>query len=88
MCGIAGKAYFTKNKVLLPYELYSMGRKIDHRGPDDRGIFISKNKRVGLVSTRLAIIDLSRNGHMPMSYLNRYTITFNGEIYNFQEERT
>ena len=64
-----------------------MAGEIIHRGPDDEGIFISKNRRVGLVSRRLAIIDLSQNGHQPMTYLNRYTITFNGEIYNFQDEK-
>ncbi len=64
-----------------------MTKSIAHRGPDDEGVFISKDKRVGLGSRRLAIIDLSERGHQPMSYLNRYTITFNGEIYNFQSER-
>lgn len=87
MCGIAGKAYFTKNKEIKPQELLLMGKAIIHRGPDDGGIFISKKKNVGLVNRRLAIIDLSVKGHQPMTYLNRYTITFNGEIYNFQEER-
>ncbi len=87
MCGIAGKAYFTKNKEVTSQELILMGKAIAHRGPDDSGIFISKKRNVGLVNRRLAIIDLSQNGHQPMSYQNRYTITFNGEVYNFQEER-
>jgi asparagine synthase (glutamine-hydrolysing) len=87
MCGIAGKAYFNKNKEIHRREIKTMTDSIAHRGPDDEGIFISKNKRVGLGSRRLAIIDLSKRGHQPMTYLNRYTITFNGEIYNFQEER-
>ncbi len=64
-----------------------MTTSIAHRGPDDEGIFISKDKKVGLGSRRLAIIDLSQRGHQPMTYLNRYTITFNGEIYNFQFEK-
>jgi asparagine synthase (glutamine-hydrolysing) len=87
MCGIAGIAYFGKNKEVHPREIELMTSKIAYRGPDDEGIFISKDKRVGLGSRRLAIIDLSKRGHQPMTYLNRYTITFNGEIYNFQEER-
>lgn len=87
MCGIAGKAYFNKNKEIFPREIKLMTDSIAHRGPDDEGIFISKNKRVGLGNRRLAIIDLSKNGHQPMHYLNRYTIVSNNEIYNFQEER-
>src|SRR5258706_9767730 len=87
MCGIAGKVYFTKNKDVHPQEIKLMTTSIAHRGPDDEGIFISKDKKVGLGSRRLAIIDLSQRGHQPMTYLNRYTITFNGEIYNFQFEK-
>jgi asparagine synthase (glutamine-hydrolysing) len=87
MCGIAGKAYFNKNKQVHRQEIKLMTGSLAHRGPDDEGIFISCDKRVGLGSRRLAIIDLSMKGHQPMTYLNRYTITFNGEIYNFQEER-
>jgi asparagine synthase (glutamine-hydrolysing) len=88
MCGIAGKAYFKNTKKeVKPGELKLMHDAIAHRGPDDQGIFISKDKSVGLASRRLAVIDLSQKGHQPMTYLGRYTITFNGEIYNFQEER-
>lgn len=64
-----------------------MAQKIAHRGPDDEGIYISSDRKVGLVNRRLAIIDLSPKGHQPMSYKNRYWITFNGEVYNFQEKR-
>ena len=64
-----------------------MTDKIAHRGPDDQGCYVSSNKRVGLGQRRLSIIDLSPLGHQPMSYLDRYFIVFNGEIYNFQTER-
>lgn len=87
MCGIAGKAYFSKNKKVQPQELKLMSNAIAHRGPDDSGIYISNDQNVGLVNRRLAIIDLSARGHQPMAYWDRYTITFNGEIYNFQEEK-
>lgn len=88
MCGIAGKAYFSKNREVHSGELKSMSDAIIHRGPDDEGISISKNRRVGFASRRLAIIDLSKRGHQPMEYGDRYLITFNGEIYNFKEEKT
>ncbi len=86
MCAISGKAYFTDRQVRAS-EIRKMVGALIHRGPDDSGIFISKDKRVGLGNNRLAIIDLSQNGHQPMTYQNRYTITFNGEIYNFQKEK-
>jgi asparagine synthase (glutamine-hydrolysing) len=88
MCGIAGIAYFaTGKKEVHASELRKMSLAIVHRGPDDSGIYISDDRQVGLASRRLAIIDLSSQGHQPMTFQNRYTITFNGEIYNFQEER-
>lgn len=86
MCGIAGKITFG-NKIVAQSELKKMSLAIEHRGPDDEGFYISENKRVGFVNRRLAIIDLSKNGHMPMSYMNRYVITYNGEFYSFQGER-
>ena len=58
-----------------------------HRGPDDGGVYISPDQKVGLGHRRLSIIDLSPLGHQPMNYLDRYWIVFNGEIYNFQEKR-
>lgn len=86
MCGIAGKVNFA-SKPLDENELLVMAKKIAHRGPDDEGIYLSPDKKVGLVNRRLAIIDLTRAGHQPMTYKNRYWITFNGEIYNFQSEK-
>lgn len=87
MCGIAGKAAFGRNGEIHPQELRSMSGSLSHRGPDDQGIFISKDRKVGLSHVRLSIIDISKKGHQPMTYQNRYTITFNGEIYNFQKEK-
>ncbi len=85
MCGIAGKICLGDDLVRIS-DLERMSGKIIHRGPDDEGIFVSENKKVGLVSRRLAILDLSEKGHQPMGFRNRYWIVFNGEIYNFQEE--
>lgn len=86
MCGIAGKVYLNSGEVKESH-LLVMTQKIAHRGPDDEGVYISRDRKVGLGNRRLSIQDLSKKGHMPMSYLNRYWITYNGEIYNFQSER-
>ncbi|MEK7181981.1 MAG: asparagine synthase (glutamine-hydrolyzing) [Patescibacteria group bacterium] len=86
MCGIVGKASFTSQKV-SEQAISEMSEAIQHRGPDDRGIYISEDETVGFGHQRLAIIDLSPGGHQPKSYLDRYFIVFNGEIYNFQEKR-
>src|SRR4030043_2465938 len=86
MCGITGKIIFGIEEVKQK-DLQLMADKIAYRGPDDWGTYISNGKKVGLANRRLAIIDLTLGGHQPMSYLSRYFITYNGEIYNFQEER-
>lgn len=85
MCGIAGKIVF--NQEISEPDLKNLLLAIDHRGPDDSGIFVSEDKSLGFVHSRLAIIDLTKAGHQPMQYLNRYWITFNGEIYNYNELR-
>lgn len=84
MCGIAGVFYWNGTSP-DPDLLRRMMQAMHHRGPDDEGIFVDRG--VGLGFKRLAIIDLSA-GHQPMtSACGRYTIVFNGEIYNFQSLR-
>jgi asparagine synthase (glutamine-hydrolysing) len=59
-----------------------------HRGPDDAGVWWSTDGRVGLAQRRLAIIDLSPGGHQPMANSSgEFWITYNGEIYNYQDLR-
>jgi len=87
MCGITGKIYLNKEKSVNANQIEEMAESIKHRGPDDSGIYISPDKKVGLGHRRLSIIDLSPLGHQPMNYLKRYWIVFNGEIYNYLEEK-
>lgn len=85
MCGIAG--ILSPYKPVLESSIQKMTDAIIHRGPDGAGCWINDKKNVGLGHRRLSIIDLSNAGHQPMHYLNRYTISFNGEIYNYLELR-
>lgn len=85
MCGICGIIKLNRQPV-QESALHLMMQRIKYRGPDDEGTFISKN--VGLGFVRLSIIDLSQAGHQPMQEeTGRYTIVFNGEIYNYIELR-
>ncbi len=83
MCGIAG---YYDQKGVDQDTLVKMNKILSHRGPDDEGIW--RSDYIGFAHTRLSILDLSQNGRQPMqSQSGRYTITFNGEIYNHQEIR-
>jgi len=89
MCGLLG---IFDNHPLPDQDqgLHSALIALHHRGPDDRGLetFTVANGRLVLGHTRLSIIDLSSGGHQPMrSPDGRYTIVFNGEIYNYRELR-
>lgn len=86
MCGIAGKIYFDRQSTIARQELGLMGEAMAYRGPDGEGIWTDGN--VGLAHRRLAIIDLSPAASQPMCNEDGSVwITFNGEIYNFQELR-
>ncbi len=86
MCGI-NIAYLKKGKISKEL-LKRMNDKLKHRGPDDEGCFISKDKKLGLGHRRLSIIDLSKKGRQPMEDKSKkYVIVFNGEIYNYRELR-
>ena len=84
MCGICGKIYIDKTKRVNPHLIDRMTSVLNHRGPDDRGVYADGH--VGLGHQRLSIIDLSSAGHQPMpNEDNSLRIVFNGEIYNFEE---
>ncbi len=83
MCGISGIINKYKSEVDKK-EIKNINDLISHRGPDDEGFFYENN--FAFAHRRLSILDLSDNGHQPMHYLDKkYTITYNGEIYNYLE---
>lgn len=85
MCGIAG-VYSIDIQNLNINIVQDMIEAIGHRGPDGEGLYTQDNVVLG--QKRLAIIDLSNNGKQPMIVDNgNYSITFNGEIYNYKELR-
>lgn len=84
MCGIAGIISADPDFVSVD-KLKRMTNSVIHRGPDDEGHWLSSDGKVGFGHRRLSIIDLSVLGKQPMHYMGRYTITFNGEIYNYIE---
>ena len=88
MCGICGVASANSRAGVEASVIESMAATMQHRGPDDAGVWRSSDGRVGLGHRRLSIIDLSPAGHQPMRGADGQSwITFNGEIYNFLELR-
>jgi asparagine synthase (glutamine-hydrolysing) len=84
MCGIAG--IISKNKEVVHANVVKkMTDTIAHRGPDGEGVWINEDQTVGLGHRRLSILDLSEQANQPMHFAERYTIVFNGEIYNYIE---
>ncbi len=81
MCGITG--FITSHLDDYAGSIKQMTDTLQHRGPDDSGIWMDCECGVGLGHRRLAILDLSPSGHQPMhSASGRYVIVFNGEVYN------
>lgn len=86
MCGICGIVSTEHSMLGDQTRLLAMRDIIAHRGPDDAGVYEDACVRLG--SRRLAILDLSAAGHMPMASPDgRYWIAYNGECYNFQALR-
>jgi asparagine synthase (glutamine-hydrolysing) len=90
MCGIAG--FFdpsaTQSIDKLTAVISRMNATLTHRGPDDSGLWIDEQAGITLGHRRLSIIDLSLEGHQPMSsHSGRYVIVYNGEVYNYLEMR-
>lgn len=87
MCGIFG--YLFADSVLSgSLDISLVKAALAHRGPDDRGFFEDHSEGMGLGHTRLAILDLSQQGHQPMlSDDGQVALVYNGEIYNFRALR-
>ena len=84
MCGINGILHLQTQKKVDERLLTKMRDSLEHRGPDDKGLFIENN--IGLGHRRLSILDVSVAGHQPFfSDDGRYVMTYNGEIYNFKD---
>lgn len=87
MCGIAGIAGATQVDQLRAIA-QAMGDSLAHRGPDDSDVFVDERGPLAFAHRRLAIIDLTPAGHQPItSRSGRWTMVYNGEIYNFGELR-
>jgi asparagine synthase (glutamine-hydrolysing) len=90
MCGFAG--ILTTNPSAdneLRAAVEKMARRIAHRGPDDSGTWTDAGAGIAFGFRRLAIIDLSALGHQPMhSASGRFTVVFNGEVYNYRQIRS
>lgn len=89
MCGICGIWQPPGARFVDPADvLKKMATRLAHRGPDDEGGFRDDIHGIGLGFRRLAINDLTREGHQPMtSASGRFVIVFNGEIYNHKRLR-
>jgi asparagine synthase (glutamine-hydrolysing) len=87
MCGICGIVSVDRKHPVSETEFLTMRDILIHRGPDDAGHYLAPG--IALGSRRLAILDLSERGHMPMSTPDgRYRIIYNGEAYNYRELRS
>ena len=85
MCGFASIVSLAGESIHVE-QLKKMSHVISHRGPNSDGVSI--NDHVGMAFRRLSIQDLSDAGSQPMKSIDeRYTIVFNGEIYNYIELR-
>jgi asparagine synthase (glutamine-hydrolysing) len=89
MCGISGIFSLTHSRAELGHISQKMRDVINYRGPDSAGAWECSEVPLALGHRRLAILDLTPEGHQPMrSSSGRFTIVFNGEVYNYQQLRS
>jgi asparagine synthase (glutamine-hydrolysing) len=89
MCGLTGIFDPSgRDASGLARPIAAMTARLEHRGPDDHGLWVDADTGIALGHRRLSIVDLSPEGHQPMmSVEGRHVIAFNGEIYNFKSLR-
>jgi asparagine synthase (glutamine-hydrolysing) len=84
MCGFVGvfsKKLLKKNHI---NSLNKMNKIISHRGPDSKGLYCVKNYAAAF--SRLSIIDVNKRSDQPFNSKDkRYSLVYNGEIYNFKK---
>lgn len=86
MCGIFG--VINLSKELDVQKVVSARDLLFHRGPDDSGVYVNKERKVALAHRRLSIIDLSSSARQPMMTEDGgFVIVYNGEIYNYKDLR-
>ena len=85
MCGI----FLASSSSDCSFPVSDILQTIRHRGPDDAGVFVSADQSCHLGHVRLSVLDLSQSGHQPMGDVSaRFVISYNGEIYNYEELKT
>ncbi|MBO6775854.1 MAG: asparagine synthase (glutamine-hydrolyzing) [Marinibacterium sp.] len=88
MCGLSGLFQIGQTERDLAISVRRMSDALRHRGPDDAGIWVDQDAGIALSHRRLAILDLSAEGHQPMvSESGRFVLCYNGEIYNHLDLR-
>ena len=88
MCGIAGFLTGSNGQGSLADIAGAMSGSLNHRGPDDHGMWVDAEAGVALAHRRLSIVELSQAGHQPMvSGDGRYVMSYNGEVYSHEDMR-
>ncbi|MDQ3040611.1 MAG: asparagine synthetase B, partial [Pseudomonadota bacterium] len=83
MCGLTGFITRSPDRGEFDATARGMAARLQHRGPDDEGVWVDADAGIALAHRRLSILDLSAAGHQPMaSASDRWVLVYNGEIYN------
>ena len=84
MCGISGIYLLNKNYNTENINFYTLNTFLEHRGPDNSNNWINDGQNLFFFHNRLSIVDLDIRSNQPLIYDDKYSIIFNGEIYNFE----
>ena len=85
MCGIVGVV--SAKSTINEDQIKTATQSLTHRGPEGEGYYTNDKKTAAFGHRRLCVIDLSHEANQPMSFADRYTIVYNGELYNYIELR-